>query len=119
MPAPTKVMMIPALAPPLVRAWMGVNVNEAVVTADLTAEASVIWRPLIPEISTNVPVVVVSSTVFPDIVAAATLFDGFCATLGLMMFVQTNDAGAGLSVPVEAELKMTVNTSDVRVAVAK
>ncbi len=62
---------------------------------------------------------VVSSTVVAFIVTAAMSFDTACAALGLMMFVQTNDAGAGLSVPVEAELKMTVNTSDVRVAVAK
>ena len=44
MPAPDKVMMIPATFPPLVRAWIGVNVNEAVVTAAFTAEVSVIWR---------------------------------------------------------------------------
>ena len=49
MPAPDKVMMIPATLPPLVRAWVGVNVNEAVVTAAFTAEVSVIWRaPICP-----------------------------------------------------------------------
>ncbi len=44
MPAPDKVMMISATLPPLVRAWMGVNVNEAVVTEAFTTEVSVIWR---------------------------------------------------------------------------
>ena len=49
MATPDKVMRIPALAAPLVRAWMGVNVNEAVVTAAFTAEVSVIWRaPICP-----------------------------------------------------------------------
>ncbi len=60
---PDKVMIIPALAATLVRAWMGVNVNEAVVIAAFTAEVSVIWRPLMPEICTNVPVAVVSRMV--------------------------------------------------------
>jgi len=34
MPAPDKVMRIPATLPPRVRAWIGVTVNEAVVTAN-------------------------------------------------------------------------------------
>ena len=63
MATPAKVMTIPALAAPLVRAWMGVNVNEAVVTAAFTVEVSVIARPLMPEICTNVPVAVVSRMV--------------------------------------------------------
>ena len=58
------------------------------------------------------PVVVVSSTAVAVIVAAATLFDGPCEALGLMMFVQTNDAKAGIPAlsAAEAELKVTVNT---------
>ena len=63
MPAPDKVMMIPATFPLLVRAWIGVNENEAVVTEAFTAEVSVIARPLMPVISTNEPVAVESRTV--------------------------------------------------------
>ncbi len=69
----------------------------------------------------KVPVVVVSSTVVAVIVAAATLVHGFRGTLGLLMFVQTNDIGPmfQMLIAAEAELKVTVNTPDVRVAVAK
>ncbi len=63
MPAPDKVMRIPFRASPLVRAWVGVNVNEAVVTAAFTVEVSVIARPLMNETDTNEPVAVVSRTV--------------------------------------------------------
>ena len=62
MPAPDKVMRIPALAAPLVRAWVGVNVNEAVVAVAFTAERSVIARPLTNETLTNEPAAVVSRT---------------------------------------------------------
>ncbi len=65
------------------------------------------------------PVVVVSRTVVAVIVAAATLVHGFRGTLGLLMFVQTNDIHPTLVSAAEAELKVTVNTPDVRVAVAK
>ena len=66
----------------------------------------------------KVPVVVVSSTVVAVIVAAATLVNWLCGTLGLLMFVQTKNIGPMLSAA-EAELKVTVNTPDVRVAVAE
>ena len=62
MPAPDKVMRIPALLAPLVRAWVGVNVNEAVVTVAFTGERSVIARPLTNETLTNEPAAVVSRT---------------------------------------------------------
>ncbi len=45
MPAPDKVMKIPALLALLVRTWVGVNVNEAVVTVAFTAEVSVTAGP--------------------------------------------------------------------------
>ena len=74
--------------------------------------------PLERVIPGKVPVVVVSSTEVAVIVAAATLVHGFRGTLGLLMFVQINDIHPKLSAA-EAELKVTVNTPDVRVAVAK
>ena len=66
------------------------------------------------------PVVVVSSTVVADIVAAA-ICPSTCGSLGLMMFVQTNeiDPTFQMLIAAEAELKVTVNTPDIRVAVAK
>jgi len=73
-------------------------------------------KPLAGVIPGKEPLVVASSTVVPDIVAAAIENDGFCGVLGLMMFVQLKNTGPlGMGDP---ELKVTVNTPDVRVAEA-
>jgi len=67
-------------------------------------------------ISASVPVAVVSSTVLPAKVAAAIVVDAACATEGRMMFVRVNDAAVpAVSVPA---VNVTVNTLDVKVAVA-
>ena len=64
----------------------------------------------------SVPVAVVSSTVLPAKVAAAIVVDAACATEGRMMFVRVNDAAVpAVSVPA---VNVTVNTLDVKVAVA-
>lgn len=63
------------------------------------------------------PDVVMSSIVVAVIVTAATVVNEACGALGLVMFVQMNCIGATTNPP--AELKMTVSTPDVRVAVAK
>jgi hypothetical protein len=54
MPAPCSVMMIPAWIP-AVMAPVGVNEKVAVVDVALTADASVIARPLMPEMPTPIP----------------------------------------------------------------
>lgn len=100
--------------------FVGVNVMVALPVAETSELSSVmpkcIKNPLAEEIPGKVPLVVSSSTVVPDIVAAAILRNGACSAPGLMMFVQVKNTYAlGLGVP---ELKVTVNTPDVRVAVA-
>ncbi len=54
MPAPDSVMMIPAWDP-AVMAPAGVNEKEAVVDVALTADASVIAKPLMPDNPTPIP----------------------------------------------------------------
>lgn len=57
-----------------------------------------------------------SSTSVAVIIAAAMVYDGSCESLGLTMFEQANRTFMpAMSVP---ELKVTVNTPDVIVAVA-
>ncbi len=66
MPAPDRVMMIPAWGP-AVMAPVGVNEKVAVVDVALTVDASVIARPLMPEIprraGTETPTLTVSTEV--------------------------------------------------------
>ena len=90
-------------------------VDEAREVSRLTLKSN---KPSERVISGKEPAIVVSSTVVPDIVAAVILVHGFREALGLMMFVQTNDNNPAVG-SAEAGLKVTVNTSDVRVAVAK
>ncbi len=67
-------------------------------------------------IAANVPVAVVSSTVLPAKVAAAIADDAACATEGRLMLVRVNIVAVpAFSVP---EVNATVNTLDVKVAVA-
>ena len=91
MPAPDSVMAIPAWAA-AVMACVGVNEIVAVVCVDLTEEASVIARPLMPVIKGNEPVAVVSMmTGLPADksleVPAAMLAKAACEALGLVNFV--------------------------------
>ena len=91
MPAPDSVILIPALAA-AVMVCVGVNEIVAVVAVALTVEASVIARPLTPEIKGNAPVAVVSMTTgLPGDksleVPAATLAKAACPLVGLVNFV--------------------------------
>ena len=91
MPAPDSEMTIPALAA-AVMACVGVNEMVAVVCAALTVEASVIARPLMPEIKGNFPVAVVSMTMgLPGDksleVHAAMLAKAACPSVGVVKFV--------------------------------
>ena len=54
MPAPDRVMMIPAWGP-AVMAPVGVNEKVAVVAVALTEDASMIARPMMPETPTPIP----------------------------------------------------------------
>ena len=64
----------------------------------------------------RVPEAVVSKTVLEAIVAAATVVDAACGVLGLMMLLHVKDACVpAVRVPA---VKVTVNRSDARVAVA-
>jgi len=72
--------------------------------------------PKLGVIATSVATAVVSRTMAEAIVAAAMVVDAACGVLGLMMLVHEKDAGVpAVRVPA---VKVTVNTLDVRVAVA-
>ena len=67
-------------------------------------------------IATSVPEAVVSRVADAVIVAAATVVDAACTLLGFMMFVHEKDAAVPAVSP--PAVKVTVNTPDVRAAVA-
>ena len=97
MPVPDSVMMIPAWVPELM-APVGVNEKEAVVAVALTEDASVIARPLMPEIKENAPVAVVSMTTGAPSdksleVAAAMLVKAACPLVGVVNFVMVKVMG--------------------------
>ena len=94
----------------------GMNMMFALVEAEARLLPSMTLKLVkLAEIPGNHPFAVVSSTSVAVINAAAKV-DGFCGALGLMMFEQVNRTFMpAMSVP---ELKVTVNTPDVIVAVA-